>query len=53
MYYLHSGVLMRKYRPIDVPASDTFTEIHLVVPLPYRQDIIGLAHDTSEGHLGF
>lgn len=53
MYYLNSGVLMRKYRSIDVPASDTFTEIQQVVyPLPYRQDVISLAPGTSGGHLG-
>ncbi|XP_037776712.1 uncharacterized protein LOC119573573 [Penaeus monodon] len=53
MYYLNSGVLMRKYRPVDVPATDTFTEIHqVVVPFPYRQDVISLAHDTNGGHLG-
>ncbi|XP_063598689.1 uncharacterized protein LOC134775159 [Penaeus indicus] len=53
MYYLNSGVLMRKYRPVDVPATDTFTEIHqVVVPFPYRQDVISLAHDINGGHLG-
>ncbi|XP_063592504.1 uncharacterized protein LOC134769695 [Penaeus indicus] len=53
MYYLNSGVLMRKYRPVDVPATDAFTEIHqVVVPFPYRQDVISLAHDINGGHLG-
>lgn len=43
MYYLKSGVLMRKHRPVDVPATDTLTESHqVVVPLPYRQDVKSL-----------
>jgi hypothetical protein len=45
---------MRKWRPIDVSASDDWTVVHqLVVPKLYRAEIISLAHEhPMSGHLG-
>ncbi|XP_071959886.1 uncharacterized protein [Antedon mediterranea] len=53
-YYIKDGILMRKWRPPDIPSSDVWNEIHqIVIPSGYRQDIIGIAHDDPlSGHLG-
>ena len=53
-YYKKAGVLMRKWRPADVPADEVWKEVHqIVVPSTYRQDIISLAHEAPlAGHLG-
>ena len=54
-YYVNSSnVLMRKWRPPNVPASHEWSIVHqIVVPPPYRRDILVLAHDTPlAGHLG-
>jgi len=53
-YYERDGVLMRKYRPPYVPASDSWKVLdQVVIPACYRQDILGLAHDHPlAGHLG-
>ncbi|XP_071950797.1 uncharacterized protein [Antedon mediterranea] len=53
-YYIKDGILMRKWRPPDIPSSDVWNEIHqIVIPSRYRQDIIGIAHDDPlSGHLG-
>ena len=53
-YYKKDGILMRKWRPPDVPSDEAWNEIHqIVVPIGYRQDIIGIAHDGPlSGHLG-
>ncbi|XP_065894244.1 uncharacterized protein [Dysidea avara] len=54
-YFLNSGnVVMRKWRPPNVPASNEWSVVYqVVVPPPYRKDILVLAHDTPlAGHLG-
>ena len=53
-YYKKAGVLMRKWRPPDVPADEVWKEVHqIVVPSTYRQDILSLAHESPlAGHLG-
>ncbi|XP_030835976.1 uncharacterized protein LOC115921856 [Strongylocentrotus purpuratus] len=53
-YYKKAGVLMRKWRPADVPADEVWKEVHqIVVPSTYRQDIMSLAHEAPlAGHLG-
>lgn len=49
-----SGVLMRKWRPRDVPATETWrTLFQIVVPQSKRQDVLSMAHETPlAGHLG-
>ncbi len=53
-YYLKEGVLMRKWRPPDIPASEDWSVIHqVVVPRVYRTEIIDIAHRLPlGGHLG-
>lgn len=52
-FYLKSGVLMRKFRPPNVPASQTWETVHqIVVPKSLRTEIMKLAHDGVSGHLG-
>ena len=54
-YFLNSAdVLMRKWRPPNVPASNEWSVVYqIVVPPLYRRDILVLAHDTPlAGHLG-
>ena len=45
---------MRKWRPPEVPAGDEWSvNYQIVVPKPYRQEILNLAHETPlAGHLG-
>ena len=51
--YTKNDVLMRKWRPSDVPADDEWAVKHqIVVPSSYRPHILSLAHDTPmSGHL--
>ena len=53
-YFKQSGVLMRKWRPKDVPASDTWkTVFQIVVPQSKRQNVLKVAHETAmAGHMG-
>ena len=52
-FYLNSDVLMRKFRPLDVPADQTWLTVHqIVVPKPLRELILSVAHDNVGGHLG-
>ena len=52
-FYLKSGVLMRQYRPLYTPSSDTWRTIHQVVlPISLRNHILAIAHDNIAGHLG-
>ena len=54
-YFVNSSnVLMRKWRPPNVPASQEWRVVYQIVVLPpYRRDILVLAHDTPlAGHLG-
>ena len=53
-YYMNNGLLMRKWRPPDVPADEEWSTYHqIVVPPQYRCAILRLAHDHPlSGHLG-
>ena len=53
-FYTKNDVLMRKWRPSDVPADDEWAVKHqIAVPSSYRPHILSLAHDTPmSGHLG-
>ena len=53
-FYWKSGVLMRKWRPRDVPADEEWTVAHqIVMPKKYRGEILSLAHESAmAGHLG-
>ena len=52
--YIKNGILMRKWRPFDVPADDEWAVYHqIVVPMSYRHDILSIAHESpTSGHLG-
>ncbi len=49
-FFFDKGVLMRKW----VSGSDEWTSVHqVVVPTPFRQQVLSLAHDSNlAGHLG-
>ena len=53
-YYIQNGILMRKWRPFDVPADDEWAVYHqIVVPKSYRHEILSIAHESPmSGHLG-
>ena len=53
-FYFQNGVLMRKWRPTDVPADADWTVKHQVVlPKPFRNEVLSIAHENSlAGHLG-
>ena len=53
-YYIKNGILMRKWRPYDVPADDEWAVYHqIVVPKAYRHEILSIAHESPmSGHLG-
>ena len=53
-YYIKNGILMRKWRPHDVPADDEWAVNHqIVVPNSYRHEILSIAHESPmSGHLG-
>lgn len=53
-FYLEDGVLMRKWRPPDIPANEDLAVINqVVVPKVYRKDILTMAHSLPlGGHLG-
>ena len=53
-YFIKNGILMRKWWPPDVAASHEWKVIYqIVVPPPYQQDILSLAHGTPlPGRLG-
>ena len=53
-YFIKDGVLMRKWRPSDVSADEEWSSRYqIIVPKPYRSEILSLAHDTPlSGHLG-
>ena len=49
-YYVRNGVLIRKWRPPNVPASEEWAVVHHnVVPKVYRNEILKLAHEYSMG----
>ena len=46
-YYIKNGILMRKWRPFDVPADDEWAVYHqVVVPKSYRHEIVSIAHES-------
>ena len=53
-YYLRSGLLMRKWRPPNVPANDVWKVVHqIIVPKSYRNHIVCIAHESPlAGHMG-
>ena len=53
-YYIKNGILMRKWRPFDVPADDEWAVYYqIVVPKSYRHEILSIAHESPmSGHLG-
>ena len=53
-YLVENDVLMRKWRPLDVPAEDKWTvKYQVVIPKAYRAEILSTAHKTPlAGHLG-
>ena len=52
-FYLDSGILVRSYCPKDVGAQDEWAVIkQIVVPQPYRNFVIDMAHNKFSGHLG-
>ena len=53
-YYIKNGILMRKWRPFDVPADDEWAVYHqIVVPKSYRHEILSITHESPiSGHLG-
>ena len=53
-YYKKSGVLMRRWRPLDAEGSETWRAVHqIVAPRQYRNEVLSLAHENPlAGHLG-
>ena len=53
-YFVKDGVLMRKWRPPDIAASEDWAVIkQVVVPKSYRNEILSMAHSLPlGGHLG-
>ncbi len=53
-YYFNDGLLMRKWRPLDVPANEDWAiRNQIVIPKSYRSAILDLAHKSPMGgHLG-
>lgn len=53
-FFTKNGVLMRKWRPLDIPAEDEWAvKYQIVVPKSYRPEILSLAHETPlAGHMG-
>ena len=53
-YFLRDGVLMRKWRPPDIPANEEWAVLNqIVVPKVYRDEILSMAHSLPlGGHLG-
>lgn len=52
-YYLKEGVLVRKYIPVNMPATEKWAVKHqIVVPVSLRAMVLHMAHDNRGGHLG-
>ena len=54
-YFMRDGLLFRKWRPANRPASEDWASYEQVVlPQCYRKEVLHLAHESSYGgHLGF
>ena len=52
-YYFRNGVIMRKWRPADVPAvADWSVKHQIVLPKSFRTEVLSLAHENPlSGHL--
>ena len=49
-FFTKNGVLMRKWRPPDVPTDDEWAvKYQIVVPKVYRPGILSMAHETPFG----
>ena len=53
-YFMKDGILMWKWRPPTVPASQEWSVIYqVVIPQKYCDTVLNMAHDTPmAGHLG-
>ena len=53
-YFEQAGVLMRKWRPPEVPREDEWKIIYqIVLPEKYRKQVLEVAHELpTAGHLG-
>lgn len=53
-YFVHEGLLMRKWMPLSISAADDWSVVmQIVIPSPYRAEILNMAHDNPlAGHLG-
>ena len=53
-YYFRNGVLMRKWRPADVPANADWSVKHqIVLPKSFRTEVLSLTHENLlSGHYG-
>ncbi len=53
-YFVKDGVLMRKYRPPNIPATDEWKVYRQIVVLTkYKSEMLALAHSLPiSGHLG-
>ena len=52
-FYFDDKLLMRRYRPLDSPLNEDWSEVHqIVIPRDFRDYVISLAHDGIHGHLG-
>jgi hypothetical protein len=52
VYFMEAGVLMQKW-PAHDTVSDWSEVCQVVVPIPFRQQVLSLAHDQAwSGHLG-
>jgi hypothetical protein len=53
-YFIKNGMLMRKWRPLDVSADDEWAfRYQIIILKSYQCEILSLVHDTPlSGHLG-
>ena len=53
-YFTKSGLLMRKWRPVNAPADQEWQVVHqIVLPKMYRSNVLKIAHEAPlAGHVG-
>ena len=53
-FFFQNGVLMRKWRPHDLPAGELWMAVaQVVLPESFRKEVLRLVHEVSmAGHLG-
>lgn len=49
-YFLKDGMLLRRWVSESEPITKVYVQV--VVPLKFRQSVVGLAHDGVAGHMG-